>query len=282
VGGAGGGIRRCRGAGDLVFAAGAATSRLDDCDGVANMIAEISRSTIDTALSIRSVSKAFTARPVLKGVDFALRRGQTACLYGINGAGKSTLLRIAAGLLRPDAGSVLVEGSDMRAHAEEAKRCLGLISHASMVYAELTVLENLRFAADLHGVPDPAARIEELLAESELGAFRHDRAGILSRGLLQRLAIARALVHEPVVLLADEPFTGLDVQASEQLIHIFEEFARRGGAILMTTHDTRLGLRCADRVAVLDRGTILLDKAKDEIDLERFAADYLSYARSRN
>jgi len=233
------------------------------------------------ALSIHSVSKAFTAQPVLKDVDFALRRGQAACLYGINGAGKSTLLRIAAGLLRPDAGSVSVEGYTMRTHSEEAKRCLGVISHASMVYAELTVLENLRFVANLHGVDGRSARLEELLAETGLGRFRHDRAGILSRGLLQRLAIARALLHEPVVLLADEPFTGLDVQACEQLIRIFEAFVGRGGAILMTTHDTRLGLRCSDRVAVLDHGAVVLDKAKDDIDLEHFAEDYLSYARSR-
>lgn len=246
------------------------------------MTAETSHSTTDMALSIRSVSKAFTARPVLKGADFALPRGQAACLFGINGAGKSTLLRIAAGLLRPDAGSVSVEGYAMRTHSEEAKRCLGLISHASMAYAELTVLENLRFAADLYGVADRPRRITQLLVETGLEPFRFDRAGILSRGLLQRLAIARALLHEPVVLLADEPFTGLDGQASEHLIQVFETFVRRGGAILMTTHDCRLGLRCCSRVAVLDQGAIQLDKTKDEIDAERFVEDYLSYARSQN
>ncbi|UCD52539.1 MAG: heme ABC exporter ATP-binding protein CcmA [Phycisphaerales bacterium] len=245
------------------------------------MITEAARST-DMALTVRSVSKAFTARPVLRDVSVALRRGQAACLYGINGAGKSTLLRIAAGLLRPDAGSVWIEGNDVREHPDTAKRCLGVISHASMVYSELTVLENLRFAGELYRVSDRAARIEQLLTETGLGPFRYDRAGILSRGLLQRLAIARALLHEPTVLLADEPFTGLDVQASEHLIGIFDTFARRGGTILMTTHDTRLGLRCCERVVVLDQGAALLDKTKDEIDPERFAEDYLSYARSQN
>ena len=236
----------------------------------------------DTVLNLRSVSKAFTERPVLRDISLALGRGQAACLCGVNGAGKSTLLRIAAGLLRPDAGSVLVEGEDTREQPERVKQRLGLISHASMVYLELTVLENLRFAADLHDVPKRAERIEELLVEMGLDAFRYDRAGILSRGLLQRLAIARALLHRPLLLLADEPFTGLDVEAVEGLVGIFEGFVRHGGTMLMTTHDARLGLRCCHRAVVLDRGLLLLDKMKDEIDPQRFAKDYLSYARSEN
>ncbi len=149
-----------------------------------------------------------------------------------------------------------------------------------MVYPELTVHENLTFAARLYGVPRRTERIEELLVGTELTPFRHDRAGILSRGLLQRLAIARALVHEPVVLLADEPFTGLDAGATDRLLALFERFVHDGGAILMTTHDARLGLRCCQRVAVLDKGVFAMDAMKETIDGDRFADDYLSYARS--
>ena len=236
----------------------------------------------DMTLGMCSVSKAFTARPVLKNVSLSLWRGQAACLCGVNGAGKSTLLRIAAGLLRPDTGSVSIEGQDVREHPEESRRHLGMISHGSMVYAELTVWENLHFAAALYGLPDRAERIEERLADTGLGPFRHDRAGILSRGLLQRLAIARALLHGPTILLADEPFTGLDQETTERLINVFMAFVQGGGTILMTTHDTRLGLRCCGRVVVLDAGSCLLDKAKDEIDPDDFADDYLSYARSKN
>ncbi len=232
------------------------------------------------ALSVHGVSKTFVTRPVLRGIDFAVPMGQAVCLCGINGAGKSTLLRIIAGLLRPDHGTVIVNGFDVRKHAEAAKRQLGMISHASMVYPELTVLENLAFAARLYGVSDRAARIEELLAGTALSSFRHDRAGILSRGLSQRLAIARALLHRPTVLLADEPFTGLDADVSERLVAIFDQFVRGGGTILMTTHDTRMGLRCCQRVVVLDKGVLVLDKMKNEIDSEQFAGDYLSYARS--
>jgi heme exporter protein A len=230
-------------------------------------------------LNICSIRKSFVARPVLKDVSLAVPAQQAVCLCGINGAGKSTLLRVIAGLLRPDHGTVTIHGYDIRQEAEAARRQLGVIAHAGMAYPELTVSENLLFAARLYGVPDAAARIEELLAATELASFRHDRAGILSRGLLQRLAIARALVNRPCVLLADEPFTGLDAGASERLLALFEQFVRQGGTVLMTTHDIRLGLRCCQRVAVLDQGVLIFDAPKDEIQGDRFANDYLSYAR---
>ncbi|OHB65423.1 MAG: heme ABC exporter, ATP-binding protein CcmA [Planctomycetes bacterium RBG_13_62_9] len=231
-------------------------------------------------LSVCSISKTFVARPVLRSVSLAVSEHEAVCLCGINGAGKSTLLRIVAGLLRPDSGQVTIHGHDVRRDPGPAKRLLGMISHAAMAYPELAVGENLMFAARLYGIPNRAERIEELLATTELASFRHERAGILSRGLLQRLAIARALVHRPRVLLADEPFTGLDAGAAEGLLTIFEQFVHNGGTILMTTHDIRLGLKCCRRVAVLDQGVLILDARKDQIDADRFAHDYLSYARS--
>jgi heme exporter protein A len=127
----------------------------------------------------------------------------------------------------------------------------------------------------------PAAeRIEELLTGTGLTSYRHDRAGILSRGLQQRLAIARALLHRPAVLLADEPFTGLDAGSTEDVCTIFDRFVRDGGTILMTTHDLRLGLHCCRRVTVLDKGILILDARTEKIDAQRFLDDYLSYARS--
>jgi len=230
-------------------------------------------------LNVCSITKTFVTRPVLRGVDLDVPEGQAVCLCGINGAGKSTLLRVVAGLLRPDSGSVTINGHNIRSEPEKAKRQIGMISHASMAYPELTVLENLAFAARLYGVSDRMERIEELLTGAGLMSYRHDRAAILSRGLLQRLAIARALVHRPTLLLADEPFTGLDGDASERLLAIFEQFVRDGGTILMTTHDTRLGLRCCRRVAVLDKGSLIFDAMQEKIDPDRFADDYLSYAK---
>ena len=232
------------------------------------------------ALNVQGVSKTFVTRPVLRDINLAVPVGQAVCLCGTNGAGKSTLLRIIAGLLRPDSGSVTINGLDVRRHAEAARRQLGVISHASMVYPELTVLENLTFAAHLYGVPDLAVRIDELLTDTALSPFAHDRAGILSRGLLQRLAIARALLHKPAVLLADEPFTGLDSDVTGRLLTILGQFVHGGGTILLTTHDTRLGLRCCHRIVILDQGILILDVLKDDVDSDRFADDYLSYARS--
>lgn len=243
------------------------------------MIGEIQKAT-DLAVRVDSVSKAFGARPVLKGLDLAVGGGEAICLCGINGAGKSTLLRIVAGLLRPDRGSVSVTGYSAADQPQAFKRRLGMISHQSMVYPELTVTENLAFAARLYAVSDRAARIEALLARTGLTAFAYDRAEILSRGLLQRLAIARALLHEPAVLLADEPFTGLDGLAIEYVLAFFAEFVGAGGTLLTTTHDTRQGYRCCSRVAVLDRGAIAFDAPKERVDEERFVRDYLSYARS--
>jgi heme exporter protein A len=232
------------------------------------------------ALDVRGVSKAFATKPVLRSIDLAVPRGQAVCLCGVNGAGKSTLLRAIAGLLRLDGGSVMIQGCDIRAEPEQAKRRLGLISHTSMAYPELTVAENLSFVARLYGVSRRAGRIEELLEKTGLTSYRHDRAGILSRGLLQRLAIARALLHKPAVLLADEPFTGLDAGALERLLVIFDRFVRGGGTILMATHDVPLGLRCCGRAAVLDDGILILDAMREKIDLDLFTRDYLSYARS--
>jgi heme exporter protein A len=232
------------------------------------------------ALSVRSVSKTFVTKPVLRGIDLVVPAGEAVCLCGINGAGKSTLLRVIAGLLRPDSGSIAIRGHEVHREPEKSRRQLGLISHAGMAYPELTVGENLTFAARLYGVSGRAERIEELLTGTGLASYRHDRAGILSRGLQQRLAIARALLHRPAVLLADEPFTGLDAGSTEDVLTIFDRFIRAGGTILMTTHDLRLGLQCCRRVAVLDQGVLILDASKDQIDARRFLDDYLSYARS--
>ncbi len=232
------------------------------------------------ALDVRAISKTFTTKPVLRGIDLTVPAGETVCLCGINGAGKSTLLRVIAGLLRPDSGSITIEGYEVRREPEKSRRQLGMISHASMAYPELTVSENLTFAACLYDVPNRTERIEELLRGTSLTSYRYDRAGILSRGLQQRLAIARALLHRPAVLLADEPFTGLDAGATQDVCTIFDRFIRDRGTILMTTHDLRLGLQCCRRVAVLDRGVLILDARTEEIDAQCFLDDYLSYARS--
>jgi len=239
-----------------------------------------------SVVSITSVSKAFGSRLVLNNIDLQIAQGQGVCICGVNGAGKSTLLRIIAGLLRPTSGSVKICGFDIGSDPEKTKPRLGLISHKSMLYPNLTVFENLLFFARLYGVKDSGNRVGKLIEDIGLSSYRYDRAGILSRGMLQRLAIARAIVHQPAVLLADEPFTGLDTQASRHLISVLGKFRdppRRAGTLVMTTHDANVGLGCCDRVLVLDgppKAGLILDAMTSRIDTGSFRKDYLSYARS--
>lgn len=231
-------------------------------------------------INVKSVSKAFDTRNVLRDITIDIDTKQAVLICGINGAGKTTLLRIIAGLLQPDQGSVKLCGYNIQKDPEKAKSQFGMISHKSMVYPELTVLENLSFFARLYGVKDSDANITELLQDVGLLSYRYDTASILSRGLLQRLAIARALVHHPALLLADEPFTGLDAKASHHLITFLNEFTNNGGTIVMTTHDINIGLQCCNRVVVLDKSNLIFDARTSDIDKERFLKDYISYARS--
>jgi len=234
----------------------------------------------DMVINVKSVSKAFDTRNVLRDIAIDIGTGQAVLICGINGAGKTTLLRIIAGLLQPDIGSVKLCGYNIRKDPEKAKSQFGMISHKSMVYPELTVLENLSFFARLYGVKDSDANITELLQDVGLFSYRYDTAGILSRGLLQRLAIARALVHRPALLLADEPFTGLDAKACHHLITVLNEFTKNGGTIVMTTHDIDIGLQCCNRVVVLDKSNLIFDASTSDIDTAKFLKDYISYARS--
>jgi heme exporter protein A len=234
----------------------------------------------NAVIDINSASKAFGAKRVLESVDFTMTRGQSVCLCGINGAGKSTLLRIIAGLLSPDKGTVCINGFDTKDEPEKTKAQLGVISHKSMVYSDLTVLENVDFFATLYGVKDKATRTEEILKDVGLFSYRYDKAGILSRGLLQRLAIVRALVHSPSLLIADEPFTGLDTIASKHLLFVLNKFTDKGGSIIMTTHNTNLGLQCCQRIVVLDKTKLIFDAKTSQIDSVSFSNDYLEYARN--
>lgn len=233
----------------------------------------------EPVITITSVSKAFGFRSVLKNIDFHVQMAQGVCICGVNGAGKSTLLHIIAGLLKPTQGAVKICGLDVNSEPK-AKSQLGVILHKSMLYPDLTVFENLLFFAKLYGVKDSRDRVKELLEDFGLLPYRYDKAGVLSRGMLQRLAIARAMVHRPVVLLADEPFTGLDMEASRYFISILDKFRAGGGTFIMTTHNANLALQCCDRIVVLDENHFIFDAETSQIDADRFIENYLIYARS--
>ncbi len=231
------------------------------------------------AVEVTGVGKSFSGKAVLEGVNLRLSAGSGLCICGANAAGKTTIVRIIAGLLRLDAGTVKICGLNLKTDASQIKPITGTILHKSMVYPQLTVEENLRFFADLYNVNDGRTRTEELLNETGLSANRYKLAAVLSRGIMQRLAIARALIHRPTVLLADEPFTALDGEAAKYLIETLRNFKSQGGSVVMTTHNIDFALQCCEKVAVLDDKKIIFNAEVSQINTAEFAKDYLSYAR---
>lgn len=227
----------------------------------------------DSLIIATALVRRFGAVTALAGVDFTVSPGELVLLLGANGAGKTTLLRILAGLTRPLRGTVLVAGRDL--HAEpEARRAVGFLSHSALLYEDLTPRENLAFAAALHQLHDPDATIARVLEIAGLSARADRPTRGCSRGMLQRLALARATLHEPTILLLDEPFTGLDAGASRTLVSQMIADRERGRAIVAVTHDPEVLWSAATRVVLLEAGKVGLDAPRpdDSADLrERIA-----------
>ena len=205
----------------------------------------------------RGLYQAYGRQPALRGVDLALQHGEAIALLGPNGAGKSTLLRILSSLERPQRGEVIFPG---RGDDADVRRAIGVVAHESLCYADLSARENLVFFAGLYDVPQAAARAQHLLDRVGLGAASDRPARTYSRGMLQRLAVARALVHSPSLLLLDEPFTGLDRQGTALLAALLAEEKARGASLIVVSHDLPAIAALVDRVLLLARGRIERDE----------------------
>jgi len=207
----------------------------------------------------RGLVKMFGTTRALSGVELTLRAGEITVVEGPNGSGKSTLLSLLAQLARPTDGVVRYGEVVPRGRAAEAalRRRIGVLSHAAMVYPDLTGRENLELYARLHACAEPRARVEAMIARFEIGRFVDRPVRTYSRGQLQRVALARALMHEPRLLLLDEPSTGLDVQGVERLAEAIGEERRRGAIAMLVTHDPALAGRLADRRVRLERGRVV-------------------------
>jgi len=216
-------------------------------------------------IRLNGVVKQYGLNPVLRGVDLNVEQGEFVTLVGPNGAGKSTLMGIVATLLQPTSGEVFVGGWRLPEQADRVRRHIGLVSHHSLLYRDLTAAENLSFFARLYRMEDADAHIADALHRVGLYARQRDPVGTFSRGMVQRLTIARATLHEPDVLLLDEPYTGLDQEASYLLDELLRGETARGRTILMITHDLGHGLGLADRLAILYGGTIAREVARVEI-----------------
>lgn len=225
-------------------------------------------------IEIRSLTKNFGLKPVLRGVDLAIQPGEFVALVGPNGAGKTTLLRIVASLARPTFGRVRLNGFELPAQADSARHLLGVVSHHPLLYGDLTAEENLRFYGEMYGVPDLQSQTSSVLEQVGLIKRRGDLVRTFSRGMMQRLAIGRAILHSPQVMLFDEPHTGLDQDASAMLDSILRTVAARGRTVLMISHDLPHALALAGRVAILSRGKIVYDAPAAGLAPFEFARTY--------
>ncbi len=232
-------------------------------------------------ISVRSLTKTYGLLPVLRGLNLDIQRGESVALLGSNGSGKSTFMRIISALSKPTAGTITVGGWELPREAAAVRAQIGMVAHKPLLYENLTALENLRFFASLYHVPNAPARIGELLERVGLTRRAHDLVRTFSRGMLQRLAIARALLHDPEVLLFDEPHTGLDQDAAAMLDAVVTDQRSSGRTVLMATHELERAARLSSRVIILARGAISCDVPSDGLTAATLAALYAEKASAR-
>jgi heme exporter protein A len=228
-------------------------------------------------IEVAGLRKTFGRREVLKGLSFSLERGGFLSIFGPNGAGKTTTLRVLATLLTASSGRVAVAGHDVREDPMPVRRAIGLISHDPMLYLDLTAQENLRFYADMYGIEGREARITDLLERLELSHRRYDVVRTFSKGMRQRLAIARAILHRPRVLLLDEPHSGLDPRAVDILDGLLADI-RAEHTFVMVTHNIAKGLELATRLMIVESGRIAYEQAAGG-DPASFTAVYREHVR---
>jgi heme exporter protein A len=225
-------------------------------------------------ITVHKLFKRFGMKTVLRGLDFDVQPGEFVALLGPNGAGKTTFLRILASLSRPSLGTVSVAGYRLPDQAAAVRARLGVVSHLPLLYGDLTAEENLRFFGRMYGVIDIEGRITEVLELIGLAERRRDLVRTFSRGMQQRLAIGRAVFHDPDVMLFDEPHTGLDQDASAMLDEVLRSVAAKGRTIVMTSHDLMRAEDLATRFDILSRGNITASSTRKELGRNNLLSFY--------
>jgi len=212
-------------------------------------------------LEIKGLKKTYNLKPILRGIDIVLDQGKCMALLGANGAGKTTLLRILACLTKPVAGTVSIGGLDIGQEAQQVRLLVGFVGHQPNLYDELTIIENLLFFGRMYSVKKARERAATLLQQVGLARRSNERVGTLSRGQLQRLSLARALLHSPRLLLLDEPDAGLDDEGIELLEELIREHAEQGGTTLFTTHNFERAVKFSDQICMLSGGRVVYQQA---------------------
>ncbi len=233
------------------------------------------------AVEVKGLSKHFGSATALGGIDLSLPAGEFLTVFGPNGAGKTTFMRIVATLARPSGGVVRIFGQDTHDAPAAVRRRLGLVTHRSLLYGSLSAYENVVFFARMFGVADAEERARQILVDLGLEHRMDDPVQTYSRGMEQRAAIARALVHGPEVLLLDEPFSGLDPDARARLRALLGGSDRGNRTVILTSHDLGRGAELADRVAILARGRLVYDAPADDIPTGSMAQVYHEHTRAR-
>ncbi len=228
------------------------------------------------------LTKIYGTRYALRGVNLKAERGEILGVFGPNGAGKSTLVRILAGQAKPTSGSVTICGHPLSSEAARARACTGVVGHQTYLYDDLTAVENLRFFARMFGLRYNQQTLLERLARVGLRGREHEPVRHFSRGMQQRLALARATLHDPEVLILDEPYTGLDQQATILLDELVQDFSRGGGTVLLVTHDVEHGLNIADRVLLLVSGRVVKEGPAETFSTDAIVATYESDTRTQS
>ncbi len=222
-----------------------------------------------------NLGRSFGTRWAVEGVSLSIEAGGLLALFGPNGAGKTTLLRMLAGLLKPSAGSARI-GDEKLPGGSGVRRRVGIVSHHTLLYDALTARENVEFAAKLYGVRDPRRAARRAIERMGMSERADTPVRALSRGMKQRVSIARATVHDPVVVLADEPFTGLDVSGARALASLLMSLRGTGAALMLVTHSIDEGLLLATHAAIMHRGRIVRSDSRADIDAATFGAEYAS------
>jgi heme exporter protein A len=225
------------------------------------------------AVQVDALSKVIDERPILHEISFEVPEGRYVALLGANGAGKSTLLKVLATLIPPSAGQMLFFGRPLSRDTADLRSRLGMIAHGAMLYRDLTALENLVFFGRLYRVADPSARAGELLDYVGLSSRADDPVKTFSRGMVQRVSIARALMHDPDLILADEPFAGLDAPSRAMLERFLERLHDEGKTIILANHDIAQSLELTEQVLVLRAGRLVVDRLTSGLRPEAVLAE---------
>ena len=231
----------------------------------------------EQAVVVTGLHKSFGDGPVLLDLDLTVAWGEFLVVFGANGVGKTTLIKIMSTQARPDSGTVAVGGLEWGRNDSAVRRLVGVVAHRGLLYEDLTSDENLLFYGRMFGVKTLRRRVNEVLRLVGLEGRKDQKVRTLSNGMQKRLSIARAVLHEPYILLLDEPEAGLDQDALERLGGILEEWKKDGRTVLMTTHNLEQGWAWGDRVAILSGGNIAFQELKHSLDLAQFRGIYHQY-----